>query len=59
MLTLVATVALPLGLITGLLGVNVGGIPLEGSAWGFTLTCAALVLIAAAQVVLFKKMKWL
>lgn len=59
MLTLVATVALPLGLITGLLGINVGGIPLEGSAWGFTLTCAALVLIAAAQVVLFKKMKWL
>ncbi|MEX0742711.1 MAG: CorA family divalent cation transporter, partial [Phycisphaeraceae bacterium] len=59
LLTLVATVALPLGLITGLLGINVGGIPLEGSAWGFALTCFALVTIAIGQVLWFKKMKWI
>ncbi|MEX2672436.1 MAG: zinc transporter ZntB [Phycisphaeraceae bacterium] len=59
LLTLVATVALPLGLITGLLGVNVGGIPLASSTWGFAITCLALVAIAIGQVLWFKKMKWI
>lgn len=59
MLTVVATIALPLGLITGLLGINVGGIPLEGSVWGFAMVCLILVLIAIGQIVLFKFMKWL
>lgn len=59
MLTLVATVALPLGLITGLLGVNVGGIPLAESTWGFVVICVVLVMIAGVEVWWFKKMKWL
>lgn len=59
MLTLVATVALPLGILTGLLGINVGGIPLAESSLGFVLVCIVLVLIAAGQVALFKWMRWL
>ena len=59
MLTIVATVARPLGLITGLLGINVGGIPLAESGWGFALVCLVLVAIAAGQVALFRFMKWL
>ena len=59
LLTIVATVALPLGLLTGLLGINVGGIPLAGSHWGFLIVCVLMLIVAAAEVVLFKAMRWL
>jgi zinc transporter len=59
LLTIVATVALPLGLLTGLLGINVGGIPLAGSHWGFVIVCVLLVIIAAAEIAIFKAMRWL
>ena len=59
LLTLVATVALPLGLITGLLGVNVGGIPLAESGWGFAMVCLVMVVIAGGLLALFRYMKWL
>lgn len=45
--------------IGGPLCINVGGIPLEGSAWGFALTCVVMVSIAVGRLLLFKKMKWL
>jgi zinc transporter len=59
LLTLVATIALPLSLITGLLGINVGGIPLADSSLGFALVCVGLVLIAGVELALFKAMRWL
>ncbi|MEO1535624.1 MAG: CorA family divalent cation transporter [Planctomycetota bacterium] len=59
LLTIVATVALPLGLLTGLLGINVGGIPLADSHWGFVIICVLLVGIAAVEVLIFKAMRWL
>lgn len=59
LLTIVATVALPLGILTGLLGINVGGIPMAESVWGFAIVCLALFVVAAAELVLFKWMKWL
>lgn len=58
-LSLVAAVFLPLGLLTGLLGINVGGIPGVDSPWAFVIVCLILVGIAVAQIVMFKKMKWL
>lgn len=58
LLTLVATVALPLGLLTGLLGINVGGVPLASSRQGFWLVCGVMVLIAGLQVWWFKKKRW-
>jgi zinc transporter len=39
----VAAVFLPLGLITGLLGVNVGGIPGANNTWAFYLVMLVLV----------------
>jgi len=59
MLTIIATIALPLGIFTGLLGINVGGMPMEDSAWGFAVACMIMVMIAAGLVGLFKWMKWL
>lgn len=59
LLTLVASIALPLSFITGLLGINVGGIPLADSAAGFAVICVALAVLAVAEVMLFKFMRWL
>lgn len=58
-LSLVAAIFLPLGLLTGLLGINVGGIPGTENPWAFTLVAAGLVAIALGLVFWFKKMNWL
>ena len=54
-LSVVAALFLPLGLITGLLGINVGGIPGEGVAWAFWAVCGILVLVGVFQFWLFRK----
>jgi zinc transporter len=41
-LSLVATLFLPLGFLTGLLGINVGGIPGSDVDWAFWAVCALL-----------------
>lgn len=58
-LSIVAAIFLPLGLLTGLLGINVGGIPGTENKWAFTLVTAALVAIAIGLVGWFKKIRWL
>ena len=42
-LAVVAAIFLPLSLLTGLLGVNVGGIPGATSPWAFAIVCAVLL----------------
>jgi zinc transporter len=54
-LSLVAAVFLPLGLITGLLGVNVGGIPLRDSNLGFWIVTGLLVALGVVAVVLLRR----
>jgi len=46
--TWVATVFLPLSFLTGLLGINVAGIPGDHDPWAFWLVCGALCVIAVA-----------
>lgn len=58
-LSIVAAIFLPLGLLTGLLGINVGGIPGEDSNWAFAIFCILLMIIAAGQLWLFKRKKWM
>jgi zinc transporter len=58
-LTVVAAVMLPLGFITGLLGINVGGIPGSDSPFGFAVVCGALVVIVVAQVWIFRRLRWI
>jgi len=58
-LTLVAAIMLPLGFITGLLGINVGGIPGAENPLGFAVVCLVLVGIVAAQVWIFRRLRWL
>ena len=58
-LSIVAAVFLPLGLITGYFGINVGGIP--GTEWhgSFALVGLGLVLIAIAEIWLLRRLKWI
>jgi zinc transporter len=59
LLSVVAAIFLPLGLITGLLGINVGGIPGADTPWAFGFVTFVLVLIAAAQIFLFRRSRLL
>lgn len=58
-LSVAAGIFLPLGFLTGLLGVNVGGIPLADSPWGFFEVSAILIVIAALQLLFFRWRRWL
>lgn len=58
-LSIVAGIFLPLGLLTGLLGINVGGIPGTDNPWAFTIFCIILTAIAGLQIWLFKRMRWM
>jgi len=58
-LSIVAAIFLPLGLLTGLLGINVGGIPGTQSHWAFAIVCVALVVVAGIQITAFRRLKLL
>jgi zinc transporter len=57
-LSVVAAVFLPLGFLTGLLGINVGGMPGANSSLAFWIVCGLLVAIGGGLVALFRWMKW-
>ena len=59
MLTIVAGIFLPLGFITGLMGINVGGMPGVEDAYGFWIVAGLCGLILVGQLLLFWKWKWL
>lgn len=57
-LSVIAAIFLPLGFLTGLLGINVGGIPGADNGHAFFIFCALLSGLVALQITLFKKLKW-
>lgn len=57
-LSIVAAIFLPLGLISGLFGMNVGGVPLADAPNGFLLTCLAVVILGALQFAVLKLVRW-
>ncbi len=58
-LTVCAGIFLPATFITGLLGINVGGIPVSEDPWAFMIVCALLTLLVALLLGLFRWLKWL
>lgn len=58
-LSLVAAVFLPLGFLTGLLGINLGGIPGAENKSAFLIFVLLLALVVVVQIIVFKKKKWL
>jgi zinc transporter len=59
MLSVVTVIFLPLGFLTGLFGINVGGIPGAGSPWGFAAFCVGVALAGAGIFLIFKRSRWL
>lgn len=55
-LAVVTAIFLPLSLLTGLLGINVAGIPGASHPWAFWAVCGLLVAILAFQIVLFRRL---
>lgn len=58
LLTLVAGIFLPLGFLTGLLGVNLGGIPGSESPRAFGLFCLLIAFIFIVQVLFLRLRRW-
>tara|TARA_R110001583_G_scaffold1469_12_gene11567 strand:- start:495 stop:1466 length:972 start_codon:yes stop_codon:yes gene_type:complete len=58
-LSMVAAVFLPLGFLTGLLGINVGGMPGTDNSAAFWIVCALLTVTTTLQVWVFKRKQWL
>lgn len=58
-LSVIAAIFLPLGLLTGLLGINVGGMP--GADWdpAFWIVTALLVVLGVVEYVLLRRLRWI
>jgi len=59
LLSIVAAIFLPLGFLTGLFGMNLGGMPGANSHQAFWIACACMTGIIVAQLAIFKRLKWL
>lgn len=57
LLSIVTTIFLPLGLLSGLLGMNVGGIPWAQNDLGFWIICGLMTVIALILLAIFRRLK--
>lgn len=57
MLTVVTALFLPLTFITGLLGMNVGGLPGQDYPLGFLIWCVILAVVAVLEILIFRRLK--
>ena len=57
-LSVIAAIFLPLGFLTGLLGINIAGIPGAENPAAFAIFCVMLGTLVIAQILLFRKLKW-
>ena len=58
-LSVVAAIFLPLGLLSGMMGINVGGMPWVENDMGFWFVTAIVVIIGIIQLIVFRMVKWL
>lgn len=57
-LSVIAAIFLPLGFLTGLMGINIGGMPGVDNAHAFWIFSGMLIVVVTLQTLLFKKLKW-
>lgn len=57
-LSIVAAVFLPLGFLTGLLGINFGGIPGADNPAAFGIFAGLLLVIVVVEISFFRSRKW-
>ncbi|MCW2292878.1 zinc transporter [Pseudomonas sp. BIGb0408] len=55
---IITCVFLPMSFVTGLLGINVGGIPGADSPYGFLVACLLMLSIGFGQWLLFRRLRW-
>jgi len=55
-MSIAAALFLPLGFLTGLMGINVGGMPGVDAPWAFWAFCAVLVVVGIGQWWVFRRM---
>ena len=58
-LSIISVIFLPLTFLTGLLGINVGGIPGASDDNAFYIFTIILLLVIFSQYIIFKKKKWI
>jgi len=58
-LTIVSAITLPFGLIAGLLGMNVGGLPATQDPQGFIIVIIMMLIIGTIELVYFYRKGWL
>lgn len=57
-LSIITVIFMPLTFLTGLLGMNVAGIPHAQNPLSFGIVCLASILIALVQIIIFRRLKW-
>lgn len=55
---IITCIFLPMSFVTGLLGINVGGIPGADSPYGFLFASLLVLALAAGQWLLFRRLRW-
>jgi zinc transporter len=55
---IITCIFLPMSFLTGLLGINVGGIPFSSSPYGFLIACLTVLAMAFGQWWLFRRLRW-
>jgi zinc transporter len=58
-LSILSAIFLPISFLTGLFGINVGGMPWVESEIGFMILCASCLVIVGFEIWLFKRKKWI
>jgi magnesium transporter len=58
-LTIIATIILPLTLVTGWYGMNVANLPLASHPYGVWIVSGAMVLLTAGLLTWFRKRRWI
>ncbi|WP_237886095.1 zinc transporter ZntB [Pseudomonas sp. PGPR40] len=55
---IITGIFLPMSFLTGLLGINVGGIPFSSSPYGFLIACLLAGSVALGQWWLYRRLRW-
>ena len=59
LLTIVSAVLLPPSLLTGLFGINVGGMPGVESHTAFWIVTVSIPIVAAVEIVVLRHLRWI